>query len=96
MPYNEDTNWTTWASRGSNVANQLIGALMHVYEDYYNWQTFRAARSNAEIATALGKDEADIAALDAVFSAGKEMHDFANNVAGPTQGDRFYQLRVFS
>ena len=70
--------------------------ILNGLEGYNEWQSFRASRTNAQIATALGRTESEVAELDAAFSAIKEIHDFANNVASPTQGDRFFAIRKFS
>lgn len=95
MPYLDETTWNDHCNAAAAGCRQMIEALNRGLEQYNAWQTFRAARDNATIATALGKTEAEIADLDAGFSALKELHDFASNVASPTQGDRFYSMRHF-
>jgi hypothetical protein len=96
MPYDPDTGWSNWAREAEIHSREMINRLTLSVEAYNEWQTFRAARSNATIATDLGKTETEIADLDAAFAAFKELYDFANNVASPTQGDRLYSMRRFS
>ena len=96
MPYDPDTGWSNWARQAEMNASNAIRFLREWEEVYNDWQTFRASRSDADIATALGKTEAEIADLDACFAAFKEIYDFADNDASPTQGDRLYSLRRFA
>jgi hypothetical protein len=96
MPYDPDTGWSTWARLAESHASNAIRFLREWEEMYNDWQTFRASRTDAQIATDLGKDEAEIADLDSCFAAFSEIMDFANNVASPTQGDRLYALRRFA
>jgi hypothetical protein len=96
MTYDPDTTWSTWARDAEMNAREVIRDLNKALEAYTDWQTFRASRTDAEIATALGKTESEIADLDSCFAAFKEIYDFANNVASPTQGDRLYSMRRFA
>ena len=96
MAYVNEMTWDRWAGMAASLAQHMINSLNNGLEQYLNWQTFRAGRTNAEIATALGKTEADIAALDAVYGAVKELYDYADNDSGVYQADRFYQFRIFS
>lgn len=96
MPYDPDTGWSHWARLAEIYASDLIRFLTLSEEAYNEWQTFRAARSDADIATALGKTEAEIADLDSCFAAFHEIYEFSDNVASPTQGDRLYSMRRFS
>lgn len=91
-----ETDWRIESQGAANQATVVIRTLNEALERYMEWQTFRAARSDADIATELGRTESEVAELDACFSAFKEIYDFANNVASPTQGDRYYSMRVFS
>ena len=90
------TSWALESNAATYHAKAVIRTLNEALEKYMDWQTFRAGRTNAQIAVALGRDEADIAALDSCFSAFKEMYDFANNVASPSQSDRYYSMRLFT
>lgn len=100
--YNGDLKWANLAERAGSTAETLQEALLHGHAEYKEWQSFRAGRSNAQIATALTSaggsgtvTEAQVAELDACFAALKELHDCADNVA-VAQGDRFYAMRIFS
>ena len=95
MTYNP--GWNDLVLQAVPLARRMIQTLNEGEEIYQWWQSFRDSRTDAAIATALGGTvtEADVAALSAVFDSVKECHDFANNVASPTQGDRFFQWRQF-
>lgn len=64
-------------------------------EQYNEWQSFRAGRTNATIAGVLGKTETQVAEMDACFAALKSLYDQANNQV-VAQGDYFFSLRKFS
>lgn len=96
MPYDPDSTWRDWALQAQIGAHEVLRQLNAGLDNYNEWQTFRAARTNAQIATDLGKTEAEIADLDSCYAAYKEIYDFADNVASPTQGDRLYSMRRFS
>ena len=96
MPYDPDMTWSNWVQVAQIGAHELLRQINAGVNTYDEWQTFRAARSNADIATALGKTEGEVADMDSCFAAFKEIYDFADNVASPTQGDRLYSMRMFS
>jgi hypothetical protein len=93
MPYTE--TWGSLTGKAEQHARSTIRILNENLEAYNDWQTFRGGRSNADIATALGVTETDVANMDACFSAFKAIYDHANNVS-PSQGDRFYAMRIFA
>lgn len=99
--YNGDLKWTDLAQRAGATAETLQEALLHGLAEYNEWQSFRAGRTNQQIATALTAlgpgtvTEGQVAELDACFAGLKDLHDCANNV-DVAQGDRYFAFRVFS
>jgi hypothetical protein len=73
----------------------LISVLLSANNNYNEWESFNAGRTNAEIATALGKTETQVAELAACFAAFLELYNAANGAATST-ADRFYSMRKFS
>ena len=96
MTYNADLNWSELSKDAAVHARQLQGVMRDALNAYDEWQNFRNSRDNATIATALGRTTAEVAEMDSCFSAFKEIYDFANNVASPSQGDRLFSMRKFS
>ena len=96
MAYNGDHNWAYLSGEAGRVARQLQGYLRESQATYDEWQSFRAGRTDADIATVLGRPETEIAEMDSCYAAFTEIFDFADNVASPVQGDRFYSMRKFS
>ncbi len=95
MTYNGDLTWGDLAYKAGQQAQNMIASLTAGLNEYNEWQSYRAGRTNAEIATALGKTESQVAEIDACFGALKEMYDYANNQT-PYASDRFYSMRKFS
>jgi hypothetical protein len=96
MAYDPDTGWSVWSRQAEMGAREVIDKLTRHIEVYNEWQTFREGRSDSDIASAMGRTETEVADLDSCFAAFKEIYDFADNVASPTQGDRLYSMRRFS
>lgn len=98
MVYNDQKTWENVSNAGGSVARDVIAVLNRALNEYNEWQSFRAGRTNAQIATDLGETgilEADVAALDSCFSAGLALYNYADN-STPTQADYFFSLRKFS
>ena len=95
MTYNADKTWENLAADAGYFAKSYIQILSNGNDAYNEWQSFRAGRTNLEIATALGRTEAEVAEMDASYSAMKLIYDYANNQT-PTQSDYLYSLRKFS
>ena len=93
--YNGDLTWNDLARLAANQALNLDTALIIGNEQYNEWLSFQAGRTNLEIATALGKTEAQVADLAACFAAFKALYDKANNQI-VAQSDYFYSMRKFS
>lgn len=96
MTYNADLSWVVLANGAGGMSRTMLKTLREGEAEYDRWQNFRAARTNAQIATALARTEGEIVELDSCYSAFKEIRDFANNVAAPTQSDRLYSMRKFA
>jgi hypothetical protein len=95
MAYLPDLTWTDLVRNCEIACRNEMNTREESLRQYDLWQRFRAGRTNAQIATALSKTETEIGEMDAAFAVFKTIHDFANNVASPTQGDRYYSLRQF-
>jgi hypothetical protein len=95
MTYNADMTWIQVSGVAGNYARILISALTEGQKAYDEWQSFRAGRTNLEIATALSVTEAAVADLDSCYSAMLAVYNYADNQT-PAQGDYFYSLRKFS
>lgn len=95
MTYNDDLTWADLSKIAGQQAADLISTLTSGLVNYNEWQSFRAGRTNADIATALGKTTTQIAEMDACFATFLELYNAANNVATSTS-DRFYSMRKFS
>lgn len=95
MSYNNDLTWVDLSRQTTSITSSMIALLNQGLEAYNNWQSFRAGRIDADIATALARTAAEVADMDSAMAALKALHDFANNVAGPVAGDRFFSMRKF-
>ena len=95
MAYNDDKTWDDLAREAGNAARNSILTLEAGEMAYTEWQSFRAGRTNAQIATALSVAETDVAAMDSCYSAMHTLYQCAGNV-DVSQGDYFYSLRIFS
>ncbi len=95
MTYNADKTWNDVSFLAGNIASSIIGILMNGNNAYLEWQSFRAGRTNAQIATDLSRTETEIAELDSCFSAFLALHNYANNQT-PFQSDYYYSMRKFS
>lgn len=101
MPYDGDQTWPDLTSSLDQKARQLVQNLLLYNEAYNDWQTFRAGRTDAQIATDLTNlgpqtvTTTMVSEMDSAFSSFKDLHDLANNAA-VAQGDRFFSLRKFT
>ena len=93
--YNGDKTWDYLARDVGNFSKSLIVNLVNGNDAYNEWQSYRAGRTNLEIATALSRLETEVAEMDAAYAALKMLYDYANNQT-PTQSDYFYSMRKFS
>jgi len=95
MAYNADLTWVQLTAGAGFHSKTYLQVLTNGNEAYNEWQSFRAGRTNLEIATALGRTETEVAEMDAAYAALKLLYDYGNNQV-PTQSDYFYSLRKFS
>ena len=97
MTYNTDETWLTISNKLSSDSRNAIQHLEVGLRGYNEWQSFRAGRTNAQIAalTGFSRTEAEIADMDSAYAGLKAIHDYANNQT-PVQGDYLYSLRKFS
>lgn len=102
MAYNGDKTWEDLSGRAGSGARNVISALTQGVDHYNEWQSFRAGRTNAQIAAALPLKqngdtvtEAEVADMDSCYAAMLSIDSFANNGVEP-QGDYFFSLRKFS
>jgi hypothetical protein len=95
MTYNTDKTWADLSRSAGISANTAVTTLVSGQVAYDEWQSFRAGRTNLEIATDLAVTETAVAEMDSCYAALKAIHDYANNQT-PVQGDYFYSLRKFS
>lgn len=95
MTYNADLTWTDL----SVILKQHGGAVMQVLingkAQYDEWQSYRAGRSDADIATALGRTSAEVADMDAAFASLLNLYNYLTNVS-QTAGDHAFSLRKFT
>lgn len=95
MAYNGDKTWADLVRELGTQGKTLLRCLRdseHLYDD---WLSFKDSRSNADIATALSRTEAEIAEMDAAFLALQKLFDYAAN-GTPTQKDYFADIMKFS
>ena len=95
MSYYTDATWSGLSAIAQSRADALLKLSADALESYRRWQAFRDNRTNAQIATDLGKTEGEIANLDAAYSVFSNLKDFLDNAAVSTQ-DRAYSLRKFA
>ena len=101
MAFNPSKTFDDSARDAERAARQALTSLKDGLSAWEEWQSQRAGRDDTTIAaafTALGRatTAAEVAQIDALYAALKVIYDFADNVPGPVQGDRFFALRVFS
>jgi glutaredoxin 2 len=95
MTYNDDETWENLSKLTTQTVTDTIYNLNNCHEAYQKWLSFKAGRTNAEVATALSKTETQIANMDACLQALGELWYAANNVS-IDQGNRMASFRLFS
>lgn len=95
MVYNNDITWVDASRDAQNASRNLITAMREGERQYNEWQNFRASRTNAQIATALGRTETEVADMDSCFAALLAIKNYANN-GTPVQSDYLFSLRKFA
>lgn len=79
--YTNEMTWDQWASVLTNKGKSGITLIDEMLIPYKKWYSFSYGKTDAQIAVALGKTEADIVKLKYGFSALKDFYDAMNNVA---------------
>lgn len=94
--YSNDMSWTDWSYLITQKGDDLWVILDRGLEAYYKWYDYSYGKTNAEIATALGKTEADIAKIQAAFGVLKKMYDLLHGLdTQATAYDHSGSLRPF-
>jgi hypothetical protein len=105
MTYVGDKTWAQLASDATAASEDIRESTIHGREAYEEWIRFANGRDDATIATALTALQPagapaitapQVADLRACYQGFLEADNFARNVAGPVQGDRFFLWRRFS
>lgn len=94
MAYNNDASFGDFANSARLVGTQLINQLHQCELAYDKWQSFRAGRDNATIASAEGRTETEIAEIDAAFAAFIAIKNYFEN-GTPSQSDYKYSVIKF-
>ena len=95
MPYDAEVNFLGLAADVEAKAKNLMHSSREARAAYRRWLKFRNGRTDADIATALSRTEAEVTDVRLAYKAFNESHDFLSDVAGPVQGDRFAIWRKF-
>lgn len=95
MAYDAKKGFSDFEREVGTYGRNLMQAVATAEELYQDLLVFAAGRTNAQIATALGVDEAWITDLQAALVAMHRIHDFCENVA-VTAGDHFDAIRKFT
>ncbi len=102
MGYNADKIWEAHIGEIEPVAKALLVSIREGKALYDEWQSFRNARSDADIATdmtALGGRtvvESEVAELDAAFAVFDSVQRYLDNDTPPAGINQGFSLRVFS
>jgi hypothetical protein len=102
MAYNVDKIWEAHVGELEPVATTLMSAIRDGKALYDEWQSFRNARTDADIATDMtaagGRSvtASEIADMDAAFSAFDSIMRYLDNDTPPSGIDQGFALRVFS
>lgn len=93
--YSAEKTWADLAQSAAISSENVRQTITVAEKEYQEWQMFRDSRDNTTIATALSKTAAEIADMDAAFSAGHELYQHMNNVVS-SQSDYGFALRKFN
>ncbi len=97
MPYNDDTLWVDWVrvleQHGRNLLATIAEGRRRGYDE---WQSFRAGRTDAQIATALARTESEIAEMDAAFGGFLHCENYLTNNTPATGQDHAFSFRKFT
>ena len=102
MPYNPLKTFDQLVTQFEPKGASLLKAIREGKGEYDEWQSFRASRTDADIATALSGTSgrtitaAEVADMDAAFSAFDSMKRYLDNDTPPAGIDQGFALRVLS
>lgn len=96
MPYNSEVNWATLVQTLERHGRNMTTAVREANEAYAEWLNFRAGRTNLQIATALGRTEAEVADMDAAYSAFSQTIGFLSGLNVALLVDHLAALRKFT
>jgi hypothetical protein len=96
VAYNGDKTWDELVNEIGQPAQQLLRSIREGQGHYDEWQSFRDGRTNADIATSLGRSETEVAEMDAAFAAFNSITRYQDNDTPPAGIDQGFALRVFS
>lgn len=101
MSYNEDLEWEPLAQYLEAGLENFHQALEDMKKRYDRWQSYRAGRTNADLAAVFGvrvsgetTQESDVADMDAAYAVGADGDNFLNNGDVATS-DRWFSMRKF-
>ena len=95
MSYDPDKTWADFEREVQHHARSTIRTIAEGLELYKDLLHYKGAKTNAQIATDLGRTEADVDNLADAITALKRLSDFGENVA-VAQGTYLDDLRTFS
>ncbi len=102
MPYNPLKTFDDLVLDFEAKGKSLLKAIREGQSEYDEWQSFRNARTNAQIATDLtvttGRAiaESEVADMDAAFSALNSVQRYLDNDTPPAGIDQGFAIRVLS
>jgi hypothetical protein len=79
--YSKDMTWAQWSQMAENQRWAIVIAVDSAKHWYEKWYAFTYGKTDAQVATALGKTEEDVAALRVAFGAFKSVHDLIHGAA---------------
>lgn len=87
--YSADMTWLDWSLMAENDRARIQSALNTGLVQSEKWAAFAYGKSDADIATALGKNADDIANLRLCFGAFKSISDIVNGIAAQPEPFNF-------
>lgn len=95
MTYRGDITWAILVAIVEKNGRSIIAVVKNGLEADRDWTNFQDGRSDATIATALGRTTAEITALNDAFTSMADLHNFLTNVAATT-GNHAENMRDFT
>lgn len=95
MIYRADITWADLVTIAERNGKAIITVIKVGLEADRDWTNFQDGRSDATIASALGRTTAEVTELNSAFTSMQEIHNFLTNVAATT-GNHADNLRDFA